>query len=88
MIVRILGDGRFDLPDSDAATLDRLDGVLVETLDGGDSARFSAALGDLIGHVRQTGTRLPDDDFGTSELVVPHEGSSIDEVRALLGDGA
>jgi len=36
--------------------------------------------------VRQAGTRVSDDYLGPSDLVLPDPDSTLEEVRALLGD--
>jgi len=88
MIVRILGEGRYDVPEADLPAIEQLDAELLDALDRGDEAAFDGALADLIGEVRHTGTRVPPEDLQTSELAVPHEGATLSEVRALLGEGA
>ena len=40
MIVRILGEGQFELPDSQVASLEELDQKLVAALDANDEADF------------------------------------------------
>ena len=86
MIVRILGEGRFEVPEADMPAVEQLDAQLTDALDRGDEAAFDAALSDLVGQVRHTGTPLPADDLQTSGLVVPHEGSSLAEVKGLLAE--
>lgn len=88
MIVRILGEGRFDVPEADMPAIEQLDSALVAALDRGDEATFARALHDLIGQVRRSGTLLAADDVGPSQQAVPHEGSTLAEVRALLAEGA
>jgi hypothetical protein len=88
VIVRILGEGRYDVPEADLPAIEQLDASLVDALERGDNAAFAGVLADLIGQVRHTGTLLAPDDLRTSELAVPHEGSSLEEVRALLAEGA
>jgi len=88
VIVRILGEGRYDVPEADLPAIEQLDAALVDAMERGDDAAFSGALADLIGQVRHTGALLPADDVQTSELAVPHEGSTLAEVRALLAEGA
>ena len=87
MIVRILGEGRYDVPEGDLPAIEQLDDELVDALERDDENEFNGALIDLIGEVRHSGTLLPSDDLRPSELVVPHEGATIDEVRALLAEG-
>jgi hypothetical protein len=88
MIVRILGEGRFEVPEADMPAIEQLDAQLTAALDANDEASFDAALADLLGQVRHTGTLLPPDDLQTSGLVVPHEGSSLSEVKGLLSEEA
>jgi hypothetical protein len=88
MIVRILGEGRYEVPEADLPAIEQLDAQLVDAMDRGDEAAFAGALADLIGQVRHTGKLVAPDDLRTSSLVVPHEGSSLAEVQALLAEGA
>jgi len=87
VIVRILGEGRYDVPEGDLPAIEQLDDELVDALERDDQNEFNGALIDLIGEVRHSGTLLPADDLRPSELVVPHEGATLDEVRALLAEG-
>ncbi|HMK62618.1 MAG TPA: hypothetical protein VK386_03275 [Acidimicrobiales bacterium] len=86
MIVRILGEGLYELPDPDLPVVEEIDDVLMDAVDRGDEAAFTGALADLIGEVRHSGTRLAHDDVRSSGMVVPHEGSSLAEVKALLAE--
>jgi hypothetical protein len=86
MIVRILGEGRYDVPEADMPAIEQLDAQLTDALDRNDEVAFASALADLVGQVRHTGTLLPADDLQTSGLVVPHEGSSLAEVKGLLAE--
>jgi hypothetical protein len=84
MIVRILGEGRFDVPEADMPAVEQLDAQLTDALDRNDETAFDSALSDLVAQVRHTGALLPADDLQTSGLVVPHPGSSLSEVKGLL----
>jgi len=86
MIVRILGEGRFDVPDADLPVIEQLDGELNDALERDDENEFRNALADLIQQIHHVGTMLPPDDVQTSELVVPHAGSTLAEVKALLAE--
>jgi PspAA-like protein len=86
MIVRILGEGQFSVPDELSAELDRLDGDLEAAVERGDEPAFTAALTSLLTTVRERGTEAPADTLEPSELILPHEGSSMDDVRQLLSD--
>ena len=88
MIVRIMGEGRYEVPDADMPAVEQADSALVEALDRGDEAAFAGALADLISVVRHTGKLIPADDLRPSAQAVPHEGSTLAEVKALLADEA
>ena len=87
MIVRILGDGRYEVPEADLPAIEQLDADLLDAIEREDEAAFTGALADIVGEVRHSGTRLGPDDAGTSQMVVPHDGSSLAEVAALLAQG-
>jgi hypothetical protein len=88
MIVRILGEGRYEVPEADMPAIEQLDAQLTEAVDSDDEAAFDAALSDLVGQIRHTGIHLAPDDLRTSGLVVPHSGSSLAEVKTLLSEEA
>jgi len=88
VIIRILGEGRYDVPDADLPAIEQLDAVLVDALERKDEATFESALADIIGQVRHSGTQLDHDDMRTSELVIPHEGSTLAEVAEVLSEEA
>jgi hypothetical protein len=86
MIVRISGEGQFDVPDGHVEELNRLDEDLTKAVDSGDDAQFTAALEALLASVRTAGKELPADWIGPSDLVLPSPESTIHEVREVLGD--
>jgi hypothetical protein len=86
VIVRILGEGQFRVDDSATAGLNQLDSDLESAVERGDEAAFSDALTRLLAQVRAEGSPLPPDILESSDLILPHEDSSMDEVRKLLTD--
>ena len=86
MIVRISGEGQFDLPEDHVDELNRLDNDLTKAVDAGDEAQFTTALEALLTSVRSAGQELPDDWLGPSDLVLPSPDATIHEVREVLGD--
>jgi hypothetical protein len=86
VIVRILGEGQFKVDDAVAAELNQLDNDLETAVEHGDEAAFTSALTRLLAQVHAQGTPLPPDILEPSELILPHEDSSMDEVRKLLTD--
>ena len=86
MIVRILGEGQFDVDDAATPELNQLDTDLEAAVDQNDETAFTAALTSLLTHVRAHGSPLPTDTLEESDLILPHEDSSMDEVRKMLTD--
>jgi hypothetical protein len=87
MIIRIMGEGQLKLDDSAVDELNKLDNALGTAIDGNDEAAFASALHALLEKARAVGTALPPDAIEPSELILPREGATIDEVRELLADG-
>ncbi|HSA49651.1 MAG TPA: hypothetical protein VLH10_06005 [Yinghuangia sp.] len=86
MIMRILGEGQYEVADADMDRLNELDAVVQSAADAGEDAAFAAAVADLLGAVRAMGTPLPDDAIKPSDLVLPDEDTSLEQVRAMLTD--
>jgi hypothetical protein len=88
MIVRILGEGQYSVPDEHRSELEALDNALLEAVDAGNETAFATALGAAAAEVRRVGTVLPDDEFYPSDLVLPFEDASLSETKELLAGGA
>ena len=56
MIVRILGEGQYDLDDHALDALNGLDNQIESAIDAGDEAMFRTALQGLLSAVRASGT--------------------------------
>ncbi|RJK96913.1 PspA-associated protein PspAA [Vallicoccus soli] len=86
MIIRILGDGQYLVPDDAVEQLQALDDALEEAVATDDDDTFRRALTGLLDHVRQAGELLPDEDLDASDAILPGDDAHVDEVRALLLD--
>ncbi len=86
MIVRILGEGQFEVPDSAAEELNQLDATLEQAVDGNDEAGFRSALHALLARVREVASPADPDELKPSELIIPQPDATMDEVHKLLND--
>ena len=86
MIVRILGEGQLDLPDSALGELNQLDAELEKACEAADEDAFAPALAALLDRVRALGAPLPSDHIVPSDLVLPPADASLAEVGELLGE--
>ena len=88
MIVRVMGDGQFEIDDEVAKGLDEIDEQAEQALEAGDQARLSELLRRMADAVRMNGARLPDADLTPSEAIVPPDDLTLDEARELFeGEG-
>ena len=85
MLVRILGEGQFVLPDSELEEINRLDAALEAALKSPDDD-VRAALDALLDRVRTVGVRPPEDEFAESTVILPFADASEDDIRDMLGD--
>jgi hypothetical protein len=86
MIVRILGEGQLEVPESAADELNQLDATLESAVEHSDEAGFSSALAALLTRVREVGSPTEPGDLRPSELIIPQHDATMDEVRKLLTD--
>jgi hypothetical protein len=86
MIVRIQGEGQFELHDSEGAELERLDEELFAAIKGGEAETFEAALGAVAQYIRAQGDALPADRLVGSDLILPASDTTLEEARRLLTD--
>jgi len=87
MIIRIMGEGQLRLDEAAVEELNKLDAALELAVEQNDEPSFSSALQALLAKARAVGTALPADAIEPSELILPQDGATIDEVRDLLADG-
>jgi predicted RNA-binding Zn ribbon-like protein len=85
MIVRVLGDGQYELPEGLEAEFERLDNHLIAHVEDGDEEAFRRELAELVALVRQS-SELPDDDFRPSDAVLPSPNASLADVQELLAE--
>lgn len=86
MIVRILGEGQFDVDDAHVARLNELDDALEKAIEADDEAGFAAALEALLSQVRSVGVPHDAEAIDVSDAVLPYAEATLAQVRELLAD--
>jgi hypothetical protein len=86
MIVRILGEGQFEVSEGELETLNQLDAAVESAVAADDNEAFEAALTALLDGVRRVGATLAADSLEDSDLILPPSDATIAEVRELLND--
>jgi len=88
VIVRIMGEGQFEVDEEVAKGLNQLDEQSAQALEAGDRERLAELLERMAEAVRTNGARLPDEDLSPSEGIVPPPDLSLEEARELFeGEG-
>ncbi len=86
MIVRISGEGQYEVDDSALDGLNAHDSEIEQALEAGDEQTFRSSLTTLLQEVRDAGRPVPEDEIVPSDLLLPHAEATLDEVRELLGE--
>jgi hypothetical protein len=86
VIVRILAEGQYVVPEDALERLNELDAAVEAAVEAGDEAALTSALTALHDAVRAAGAGHDPDSLDQSDLILPPAGATIDEVRDLLGD--
>ena len=86
MIIRILGEGQYDVAEDAIEGLNELDSSLEAAVESGDESAFASALAALLDAVRSVGTAHPVDSLDESDLILPRADATLEDVRELLQD--
>jgi hypothetical protein len=86
VIVRILGEGQLEVPDSAIDELNELDRTLEQAVEGNDEDAFGPALAALLARIREVGSPVQADDLRPSDLIIPQADATMAEVHKLLTD--
>ena len=86
MIVRVMGEGQYEVADALGGRLNELDEQAVAALERGDEAGLDAALEQMAALVRQEGTPLAAGDLRVSDVVIPPADLTLEETRKLVSE--
>ena len=86
MIVRLMGEGQFDIDDEVAKGLNDIDEQAGQAVEQGDEERLAELLRRMAEAVRTNGARVPDEELGASDAIVPPDDLSLEEARRLFED--
>jgi len=88
VIVRIAGEGQFELPDSDADRLNELDNRAVSAVEQGDETGFRELWSQMLELVAADGKELGDDELVESHVILPPRDISFSEAQdEFTGEG-
>ncbi len=84
MIVRIQGEGQWELSGAQIDELDKLDDRMVQVIGSHDAAHFDELLRQMLGYVREHGRALAPEELRESDLILPPFDATMDEVQGLF----
>lgn len=88
MIIRIMGEGQFDIADVDQNLLQKYDNQVEDAVEVGNEEAAKNALLALHDYVVGHGKPVSDDYLGSSDVVVPFVDATLQEITELLtGEG-
>ena len=88
MIVRIAGEGQYELPDADAERLNELDNQAVAAVEAGNEQKFAELWQRMLELVAADGRELADDELVESDVILPPRDSTFEEAQAdFSGEG-
>ena len=86
MIVRLMGEGQFQVSDDLLATLNELDDKAQAAADANDEPELDRVLDEMWQLVQSSGERLADDDLSASDVVIPPSDLTLEETKRLFSD--
>ena len=88
MIVRIAGEGQFQVPDADQEKLNDLDNAAVAAVEEGDEAKFTELWNQMLELVQNDGNALDVDELVGSDIILPPRDITFDEAKGeFTGEG-
>ena len=86
MIIRIVGEGQWQVPDTEMGRLNRIDARVEHAIEAASQNELTEALTELVTTVRTVGTPVADDNIVDSNLIVPDVSATIEEVSVWLSE--
>lgn len=88
MIVRIMGEGQYRLPENVHERVNELDNAVVAAVEKDDEDGFHSAFEEMLDVIRTEGEHLGDEELESSDVIVPPADTSMAEATAdFSGDG-
>jgi phage shock protein A len=84
LVVRVQGSGQYRLGQAEADDLHALDHQLTDAVQANDSSKVHALLGQMIALVQTRGQSIGSGEVVTSEVILPPESVTVEEVHALM----
>ena len=86
MIIRIMGEGQYTVPEEAYPLLNEKDDLIEAAVNNADQEALTTAVEQLLALVREHGAEVPDDVLTDSELILPDSSVRLEQMRAWLDE--
>ncbi|VVB89144.1 Uncharacterised protein [uncultured archaeon] len=88
MIVRLMGEGQFELDKKHMDEMNRIDNNIVKIVNKGDEKVFKSEFKKLTNYVRKYGKPVPHEVIKPSDVIVPPSDITLEEAKKIFsGEG-
>ena len=88
MIIRILGEGQFQLDEKLLDRVNKIDNQIVKHVTSGNKVEFAKDLANLISTVKELAEPLDPVEILPSDIIIPQSDMSFEEARQVFcGEG-
>ncbi len=92
MIVRLMGEGQYEINKNHLDEINRIDNNIVKIINRGDEKAikitFKIEFKKLTDYVRKNGKKVPDEIIKPSNLIIPPADLTLEEAKKIFkGDG-
>lgn len=88
MIVRLMGEGQYELDKKHADELNRIDNNIVKIVNRGDEKAYKSEFRKLSDYVRKNGKKISYDVIKPSEIIIPPADLTLEEAKKIFeGEG-
>lgn len=84
MIIRIVGEGQYEVPSALFDELNSIDNKIVDLVSQDNEEEYKAELSKLIGMIKSSGKQLDDADIVESDIIVPPGDLTFEEAKDIF----
>jgi hypothetical protein len=84
LIIRIMGEGQYRIPDALCDELNQIDNRIVKLVEEDKALEFRNELAKLISEIKENGEPVEAEEILTSDIIVPPGDLSLKEAKAVF----
>jgi hypothetical protein len=84
LIIRIMGEGQYRVPEALCDALNQIDNRIVYLVEEGKAEEFQNELAKLISEIKEKGEPIEAEEILESDIIVPPEDLSLEEAKDVF----